>query len=270
MVEQSSRDGLTAPSQVVLTIGAPVQPVTLWSVPQHMALAKRPAYESGLDTLGSVPVSASWRAISASFMFSAWDTRHRTPKAASAVMPCRSISDALGLANTVPVVERVVQLAGALCFGESQRCERGQQDRDALVKIGKGRDLSGVQAECAQASLIDPERNAQHAAYVQPQCFRADLGSGASPVEAWGVNSPPALPDRIAAPTRLRGPERGRADVCGPDFGAPSAPEEAGVNTGPRSGPVPCSAPGRAAAGRGPDDCGTQPPVWSVTGEAIA
>jgi hypothetical protein len=63
--------------------------------------------------------------------------------------------DALGLTDNIPVVERVVRLVGALCFGEGQRCERGQQDRDALVKIGEGRDLASVQAECAQASLID-------------------------------------------------------------------------------------------------------------------
>jgi hypothetical protein len=34
--------------------------------------------------------------------------------------------------------------------------------------------LAGVQAERAQASLVDPERHAEHAAHVQSRCFRAE------------------------------------------------------------------------------------------------
>jgi hypothetical protein len=64
-------------------------------------------------------------------MFSAWDTRDRTPKAISAVTLCRSIKMPLAWP-------------------------------------------AGVQAECSQASLVDPERHAEHAAHVQSRCFRAE------------------------------------------------------------------------------------------------
>src|SRR5579862_5657305 len=83
--------------------------------------------------------------------------------------------DALGLPDDVPVGERVVHLVSALRFSEGERRERGQQDRDPLVRVAEGGGLVGVQAERAQAPLVDPQRYAKHAAHVQPRRLRAEL-----------------------------------------------------------------------------------------------
>jgi hypothetical protein len=66
-------------------------------------------------------------------------------------------------------------MLGALRFREGEGGERGQEGRDALVQIGEGGGLVGVQAERAQASLMGPERHAEHAAHIQSRCFRGEL-----------------------------------------------------------------------------------------------
>src|SRR3984957_6247439 len=76
--------------------------------------------------------------------------------------------DALGLPDNVPVAERVMHLVSALRVSEGERRERGQQDRDPLVRVAEGGDLVGVEAERAQAPLIDPQRDAEHAVHVEP------------------------------------------------------------------------------------------------------
>src|SRR3984957_14097040 len=83
--------------------------------------------------------------------------------------------DALGLPDNVPVAKRIVHLVSALRVSEGERRERGQQDRDPLVRVAEGRGLVGVQAERAQAPLIDPERHAEHAALVHPRRLGAEL-----------------------------------------------------------------------------------------------
>ena len=63
--------------------------------------------------------------------------------------------DALGLTDDVAVDKCGGELVSALRLRERERRERGEQARDAPVKVGEGRGLVGVEAERSQASLID-------------------------------------------------------------------------------------------------------------------
>ena len=92
-------------------------------------------FEAGLDTPGSAPVPARWRAISASFVFSAWDTRDRRQRPGQRIRSWRKASPEVQAAIRAPV--RRIPAVWRPC----QARRRGDEAR-RLRRTGPPADLS--------------------------------------------------------------------------------------------------------------------------------